>query len=117
MNAQVSKSRYELTPDRLRLHGDLTLSSVTKLYRDSLSLAKHPQLPKLIDLTEVNRVDSAGLALLLEWQSWAVQRQHYFCYSNVPDKLLKLASLCGATEVLNMVRCAGIDPNGDNFEK
>ncbi len=108
---------FQITDDRLILHGNLTLASVKNIYQKSLPLAKHSQLPQLIDLAKVKRVDSAGLALLLEWQSWAVMRQHYFCYCNVPEKLLKLASLCGATEVLNMVCCTGESADGENLEE
>lgn len=117
MSKLAPTKSFKITEDRLVLHGNLTLESVKKIYQQSLPLAQHPQLPQLIDLAEVNRVDSAGLALLLEWQSWAVKRQHYFCYCNVPDKLLKLASLCGATEVLNMVCCTGENINGVNLEE
>jgi len=96
---------FEISDDKINLQGDLTLETVKAIYLKSLPLAKLSKLPELIDLKEINRVDSSGLALLLEWQSWAVSHNHRFCYCNVPDKLLKLASLCGATFVLNMVCC------------
>ncbi|MCF6226569.1 MAG: STAS domain-containing protein [Xanthomonadales bacterium] len=99
-------SGFEIHDGKINLQGDLTLSTVKAIYQKSLPLAKLTKLPELIDLRGVNRVDSSGLALLLEWQSWAVAHDHRFCYCNVPDKLLKLASLCGATFVLNMVCCA-----------
>ena len=111
MIKKESSPGFQLTDDKLSLYGNLTLDTVRKIYQDSLPIAKYSKLPQLIDLAGVNRVDSAGLALLLEWQSWAVRHQHYFCYCNVPDKLLKLASLCGATEVLNMVCCTGEEDN------
>lgn len=96
---------FEVRDGKVNLQGNLTLNTVKAIYLKSLPLAKLTELPELIDLREVNRVDSSGLALLLEWQSWAVAHNHRFCYCNVPDKLLKLASLCGATFVLNMVCC------------
>jgi anti-anti-sigma factor len=96
---------FEITDGKLKLSGNLTLDTVKSIYIQSLPLAQLDELPQLVDLKDVNRVDSSGLALLLEWQSWAIGHDHHFCYCNVPEKLLKLASLCGATEVLNMVCC------------
>ena len=96
---------FNISNGKLKLRGNLTLETVKTIYLESLALAKLPKLPELIDLKDVQRVDSSGLALLLEWQSWAVEHDHCFCFCNVPEKLLKLASLCGATEVLNMVCC------------
>lgn len=103
--SKALNSIFELSEGKLKLHGNLTLDTVKSIYSQSLPLAQLDVLPELIDLKDIKRVDSSGLALLLEWQSWAVEHKHRFCYCNVPEKLLKLASLCGATHVLNMVCC------------
>ena len=105
MMRKVTTSGFELNNDKLDLHGNLTQDTVKAIYTDSLKLASLTELPQFIDLREVERVDSSGLALLLEWQSWAAKHEHHFCFSNVPEKLLKLVSLCGATDVLNMLCC------------
>ena len=101
----AKNNSFKLNGDKLDLQGSLTLDTVTAVYTGSLPLAQLEKLPQIIDLKNIDRVDSSGLAQLLEWQSWAVKNNHQFCFCNVPEKLLKLASLCGATEVLNMICC------------
>ena len=54
------------------LTGALTFKSTPGLYRESENLFKGPAPVLSVDLSGVTSVDSAGLALLLEWQ--AVQR-------------------------------------------
>ena len=59
-----------------------------------------------IDLGEVTEVDSAGLALLLEWIRSARQKDLSLRLMHLPDKLLALARI---SEVENLL---GIHPEG-----
>lgn len=55
-----------------------------------------------IDLANVTEVDSAGLALLLEWVSWARQRGFTLSFANLPDKLRALARLSEVEGLLGL---------------
>jgi phospholipid transport system transporter-binding protein len=85
---------------RLDVSGDLTLDSVAQLFEQSRSLL--PGQVRTIDLQNVSRVDSAGLALLLEWQSAATQRNGALAFTNAPEDLSRLAALCEATRLLGL---------------
>jgi phospholipid transport system transporter-binding protein len=86
--------------ERLEVSGDLTLDNVARLYQDSRKLL--PGKVRTVDLGSVSRIDSAGLALLLEWQSAARQRGAELSFSGAPDDLLRLAALCDSTALLGL---------------
>lgn len=86
--------------ERLEVSGDLTLEHVTRVYEQSRALL--PGQVRTVDLGGVSRVDSAGLALLLEWQSEARKRDASLRFEGAPEDLLSLAGLCEATELLGL---------------
>ena len=53
-----------------------------------------------IDLGGVTRIDSAGLALLLEWLRWGQAEGRSVRFTALPDKLLAIARLSGVEEML-----------------
>ena len=55
-----------------------------------------------VDLGGVDRSDSSGLALLLEWQAMAKQKKRTLRIINSPANLLMLAKLCEADILLNI---------------
>jgi phospholipid transport system transporter-binding protein len=84
----------------LRVSGDLTLDSVARLYQDSRSLL--PGEISAVDLNGVSRIDSAGLALLLEWQAAARKGNTTLSFTGAPEDLLRLAALCESTSLLGL---------------
>jgi len=86
----------------VRLSGDLTFESVPLLYREMERRLPSAGPVRTIDLEGVTRADSAGLALLLEWQSRQLRRGHELTMRNAPVNLLRLAGLCEATDLLNL---------------
>lgn len=84
----------------LEVSGDLTLESVAGLYQQSRKL--FPGEIRSVDLSGVSRIDSAGLALLLEWQSAARKREAILAFNDAPDDLVSLADLCEATDLLGL---------------
>ena len=89
--------------DAAKLVGELTFSTVTGLFNQMQSKASTGGMPRAIDLADVGKIDSAGLALLLEWQS-AYRKQagssDLIEIINPPPALLKIAKLCDASEFL-----------------
>jgi len=91
----ASKNRYELS-------GHLTHETVGEIFSQSLQLNWHNSGRIQIDLAKVDSVDSAGLAMLLEWHSRFGQVQQELEFNNAPQHLLKLAALCNADRLMNL---------------
>ena len=87
---------------KIAVIGDLTLKTVRQIYAESLRFAGQETLPVEFDLEKVGHVDSAGMALLLEWQSWAHHHNHHFRFNNAPQHLMKLTTLSDAEQLLDL---------------
>ena len=55
-----------------------------------------------VDLRDVTRADSAGLALLVEWLRESESAGNDIVFVNVPDQLLSIARVCGLEEILSL---------------
>ena len=84
----------------LSLHGELTLDNVASTWRESRNLLNGQV--DVVDLSDVSRVDSAGLALLLEWQAEAKSNNRELRFNAAPEDLVRLTSLCEATQMLGL---------------
>jgi len=83
-------------------HGPLTFETVPALFRDLEERVQREAAVERIDLAGVTAADSAGLALLLEWQARARANGSSLAVRNAPGALLRLARLCEADELLNL---------------
>jgi phospholipid transport system transporter-binding protein len=93
----------EIQPDgNAGISGELTFESVPGLFREAAPLFAHAPAVPLIDLAEVTAVDSAGLALLLEWQANRKASNTPFRVVNAPPSLISLAQLADATDLLEL---------------
>jgi phospholipid transport system transporter-binding protein len=88
--------------DTACLSGALTLETVTGLYRDMEKRLPGAGPISRVDLAGVSTADSAGLALLLEWQARHRKRGRALTITNAPGSLLRLAKLSEAIELLNI---------------
>lgn len=68
------------------------LESSRKLFASQTSLR--------VDLSDVTHVDSAALALLIEWLRRARQQQCSVHIEHVPKKLLSIARLTGVEDII-----------------
>lgn len=85
---------------RARITGELTLDTVTKVFRQAEQAAARGRHIADLDLAGVSRVDSSGLALLLEWQSLAQHDGRVMRIRNAPPGLLSLTRLCEASDLM-----------------
>ena len=88
-----------------RVSGEITFATAGALYGDWLVKTDKSGQPRIVDLESVSKVDSAGLALLLEWQSIAAKAgsdSEPMGIVNPPDALRKIARLCEAEQHLNL---------------
>jgi phospholipid transport system transporter-binding protein len=97
----TESSQFSLDPDgHAQVAGELTLDTVGKVFRQAeLALAQGRHIAD-VDLTAVSRVDSSGLALLLEWQSVANRGGRVMRIRNAPPDLLSLTRLCEASDLM-----------------
>lgn len=95
-------SDYELVDDgggKFSLNGRMTFSTAGEILRDSEELFdKHTRIE--VSLTGVTDTDSAGLALLLEWITWANHTVREITFTGVPEIINAIAR---TTEVDNLL--------------
>ena len=82
----------------LRLEGTLRAADAVTLL-DQLPMADQPLR---VDLSDVEAIDSAGLALLLEWQQRLEQAGGSLVVVSPPAALVRLARISGVDTLLPM---------------
>lgn len=85
---------------RFALSGDLVFDSAPRLLAEGdAAFGTHDRVD--IDLARVGRIDSAGLALLLEWSLVARASGRAVGYRNMPAGLAALAGISEVSELLS----------------
>lgn len=85
---------------KFSLTGDLSFDSVSDLLdRGQKTFAEHSRI--VLDLAGIERSDSAGLALLIEWVTWANHSVREICYENVPERIINIAKISEVEGLLN----------------
>lgn len=84
----------------LRLRGEMTFASVLSLLEQTRPLLQNGHGPLEIDLAEVGRVDSAGLALMIEWLRLAQQSSRQLFFLHLPRQLLAIAEASDLDAIL-----------------
>jgi len=84
-----------------RLAGPLTFETVPGIYKETGMLFQGENSVSSIDLSGVSVADSAGLALLLEWQAGQKLVSKDLEITNAPASLMSLASLCEADDLIS----------------
>ena len=82
--------------------GNIDFSTVNQLLAQSEVLFATNELITL-DLTLVQRANSAGLALLLEWQDRARMQKRLLRIRNVPSVLIDIARISNCVTILNLI--------------
>ena len=95
-------SDFELVDDgegRFAVRGDMSFGTANALLRRSGSLfARHSSI--VVDLSEVKKTDSAGLALIIEWKSLAAGREADLRIEGIPETLVAIAKTCEVEDLL-----------------
>ncbi|MDJ0795170.1 MAG: STAS domain-containing protein [Woeseiaceae bacterium] len=80
----------DLGDGKFAVTGVMTFSTAEKILRASEEpFEEHSQLE--IDLSGITASDSAGLALLLEWVTWANHSVREIRFKDMPEKILAIA--------------------------
>ena len=95
-------SQVELQEDsdgRVSVTGVLSFGSVNQALKIMQPLLEDRNAI-LVDLSAVERADSAGLALLVEWVSRAKQNGIELTYCDIPQQMLAIARVSGLDALL-----------------
>jgi phospholipid transport system transporter-binding protein len=86
----------------LRVEGNLSYETIPAVLARTEEFAARPDLPQeiRIDFAAVTGVDSAAVALLLDWRRMALARGKTLVFENRPANLLALATLYGVAELI-----------------
>jgi phospholipid transport system transporter-binding protein len=99
---QLGEVTVAQSGDVFALQGALSFETVPAVLADSDQYAARTDLPDrlTIDFAQVSHVDSAAVALLLEWLRRAKARGKTLAFVNLPANLLALARLYGVAELI-----------------
>jgi phospholipid transport system transporter-binding protein len=87
--------------ENIQISGELTFSTVSHLYTQALSIFnRHNRF--IMDLSRVERIDSAGLAMLLACAKTLKQKNGTITFKNASVQLQDLAKLTGVQEILKI---------------
>jgi len=85
------------------LKGVLSFQTVPVIWRQGMDIFRtSPSL--VLDLQNVSRSDSAGLALLIEWMRFARSQNKPISYINMPTQMLAIARACSLDNILPLKR-------------
>ena len=95
-------SKFELEDlgdGRFVLSGDMTFDTAERiLHASEEPFEEHTRIE--VDLSNVSKADSAGLALLLEWITWANHTVREIRFVDMPERVLDIAK---TTEVESLL--------------
>lgn len=80
--------------------GELTFATVPAAWRETQNLFVDGQSLRF-DLTAVERADSAGIALLIEWLRLARRNGARVSYEHMPPQILAIARVTGLEAMLS----------------
>jgi len=84
---------------RFALKGDMSFETANFILRASQPVfGRHASLQ--VDMSGVDKADSAGLALLLEWKAQAAARGASISYTEIPDSLTAIARTSEVSDLL-----------------
>jgi phospholipid transport system transporter-binding protein len=97
----MSKFKLEdLGDGSFTLTGRMSFDTAGEILRESESLFEHHTL-LTVDLSGVTYTDSAGLALLLEWITWANHTVREIRFEGMPEKIDAIAKTTEVDSLLH----------------
>jgi len=98
-NGEASYELEDLGEGRFRLSGELGFKTADQILREAEELfEEHTRIE--VDLAGITKTDSAGLALLLEWITWANHTVREIRFTNMPEKVTAIARVTEVEDLL-----------------
>jgi phospholipid transport system transporter-binding protein len=85
--------------DTLRVRGELDFDSAADLWAISEATLQAESI-RWIDLSGVQRSNSAGVALLVEWLHQARRRRRKLAFINIPAQMRAIIAIAGLDAIL-----------------
>ena len=82
------------------LKGELNMQTVPQLRQQALQMLSGLTGKVSIDLSDVTRSDSAGLALLIDWMRLAQAQQLEIQFQHLPQQMLQIARVSELEDLL-----------------
>ena len=91
----------DLGEGHFAVEGEMSFSTVSSILRESLDKFEDHTMIE-VNLGGVDKTDSAGLALLLEWITWANHTVREIHFRNIPEKISNIAQTSDVDELLTV---------------
>ena len=89
-------SKIEQHGNTWRIAGDVLMDNANFILQQSRALSMGDEF--LVDFSAVNKVDTAALSLMMEWQRRAASSSSRVGFANLPVNLTRLVSVYGLTD-------------------
>lgn len=94
-------SRFSQDSDHiLCVQGDLDVYSVADAIKQGNKLIKSKRSIEVIDMCDVKKIDSAGLAFIIEIMKTAKKYKKNIQFKNIPARMRTVAEVYGLSQIL-----------------
>ena len=87
------------------IQGRITMDNASALLAEGLKLFVRDGL--VVDLSQLEEVDSSAVSLVLEWLREAQRNQRKLHFANLPDNLKSLATLYSVLDLIQPTEAVG----------
>ncbi len=91
-----SPAKIEQNGNKWSITGDVLMDNANLILQQSQALSMGGDF--LVDFSAVNKVDTAALSLMMEWQRRALAASSRISFANLPVNLSRLLAVYGLTE-------------------
>jgi phospholipid transport system transporter-binding protein len=85
----------------VEISGRMTFETVPDFLRQTSDWLNVGSGALIIDLNRVSKTDSAGLALMVEWQGLARERGRALKYVNIPEQVQRIIHVSGLEQAFS----------------
>jgi len=105
MTENTSTAQLEkISPGHYILKGQLSFKSVPGLWSENRAvLFDDDTVVVKVDLSQIERSDSSGVALLVEWYREAEVQKKKITFFNLPSQMYDIARISGLHDILPLV--------------
>ena len=89
-------------PGQYEVRGQLTFTTVPQFFTHTTAMFASGDGPVTVDLAGVTLADSAGIALLVEWQQQARAANRALQFANIPEQVRKVVHVSGLQQAFNI---------------
>ena len=93
----------KMTNDDIAVSGTLGFNEVDALLKAS-EIFFDGKVDLVFDLDQVDKTDSAGLALLLDWMKMAKKSGQSIGFKKIPKQMLDIANVSGLNDILPVIQ-------------